>query len=366
LRVRPERPGVGSHPSSRRQPRQVWRPHQATASQQGIPSRLLAVVIIAGLAMVVLAFMGVRMFSRPASVVTPASTTGQTGRVTPSIAPATPAAAQATPAATAAIAPSDVSVPDIPMVQRLMMILVNQDRQTKGLAPVAWDQEAATAGMDHASEMVQFGYLSHWDLEGRGPDWRYTLAGGLNNVRENVYLYQHSSGAGPDSRETWEALIREAEQSLMESPRHRDNILAPEHTHVGIGVAYDSSLGRLAIAQEFTDHYVALQPVPLRVSLGESVMIRGRLEAGATSPLINVAYELPPKTLTLAELNSTGTYESPAQTYQIVPLSVDAQGHFAQSVKLDYEGQAGLYHVRVWVETRFGKVPASDVVVAVQ
>jgi len=247
-----------------------------------------------------------------------------------------------------------------------MLTLINQDRQANGLASVAWDEAAAAAGLAHAEEMAQFGHVSHWNLEGQGPDYRYTVAGGLNHVRENVHLYWHSPGAGPDSREAWETLIRQAQQSLMESSLHQDNILAPEHTHVGIGIAYNADTGHLAIAQEFVNHYVTLQPLPSRASLGEAIVIQGRLEAGAVNPFINLAYEPFPATLTVTELKATGTYESPAEIYEVVPLSADAGGRFSQSVNLDNRGQAGLYHVRVGVETKFGRVLAADVVVGVQ
>ena len=247
-----------------------------------------------------------------------------------------------------------------------MLTLVNQDRQANGLTSVAWDEAATAASLAHAEEMAQFGYLSHWNLEGQGPDYRYTMAGGLDHVRENVYLYQHSPGAGPVSREAWETLIRQAQQSLMESSLHRDNILTPEHTHVGIGIAYNAAAGYLGIAQEFVDHYVTLQPLPSRASLREAIVVRGRLEAGAANPVINMAYEPFPATLTLAELRATGTYESPAEIYEVVPLSVDDGGRFNQSVILDNRGQAGLYHVRVWVETKFEQVLAADVIVGVQ
>ena len=247
-----------------------------------------------------------------------------------------------------------------------MLTLVNQDRQANGLVPVAWDEAATAAGLAHAEEMAQFGYLSHWNLEGQGPDYRYTVKDGLDHVRENVYLYQHSPGAGPVSREAWETLIRQAQQSLMESPPHQDNILAPEHTHMGIGIAYNAAAGYLGVAQEFVDHYVTLQPLPSRASLGEAIVIRGRLEVGAVNPFINLDYEPFPAALTVAELKATSTYKSPAENYEVVPLSADAGGRFSQSVILDNQGQAGLYHIRVWVETKFGQVLAADVIVGVR
>jgi hypothetical protein len=47
-----------------------------------------------------------------------------------------------------------------------------------------------------------------------------------------------------------------------------------------------------------------------------------------------------------------------------VPLAEDGQS-FSLSVTLDYEGQSGLYHLRLWVDTIFGETLAADVVVSV-
>jgi len=247
-----------------------------------------------------------------------------------------------------------------------MLTLVNQDRRANGLSELAWDGTAASAGLRHAQEMARFGYMSHWNLDGYGPDYRYALVGGLDTVRENVYSYWHSPGGGPTSPEEWQELVHQAQQSLMESPGHRDNILIPEHTHVGIGIAYEPSNGWLAIAQELVDRYVRLQPLPHQVALGDTVAVVGRMESRASNPFLNLAYEPLPSPMTVTALKATGTYSSAAEIYDYVPLAVDDEGRFEQTIELNYEEQPGLYHVRVWVDTALGQVLAADVVVRVQ
>jgi hypothetical protein len=152
----------------------------------------------------------------------------------------------------------------------------------------------------------------------------------------------------------------------MNSPGHRANILKPEHTHVGIGIAYNAVAGRFLVAQEFTNHYVTLQPIPASVLLGGMITLQGKLEPGASAPLVNLAYEPFPQPMSVAELNQTSAYSSPAQTYEAVTLDVDADGKFSRSLKLNHGGQAGFYHVRVWVESQFGKVFVADPIVRVQ
>lgn len=248
-----------------------------------------------------------------------------------------------------------------------MLTLINDDRRANGLSTLAWDNIAATAGLQHAQEMASFNYLSHWNLDGYGPDYRYSLAGGLDNIRENAYMYQHSGpNSAPATSQDWEQRIREAQKSLMNSPGHRDNILAREHTHVGIGIAYEATTGQLRITQEFVDRYITLQPFVRRVALGGQINIVGQLRVGASNPLLNLAYEPLPAPKSIAELSTTNTYTSPAENYSSSPLTTDGEGRFSQVLTLDNNSQPGLYHVRIWVDTAAGQVMAADVVVEVQ
>jgi uncharacterized protein YkwD len=258
--------------------------------------------------------------------------------------PAASATIEAAPAISAAYLP-----PDIPHLQDLMFQLINETRRDSGLRPMAWDVVATTSGQFHAEEMVEFGFLSHWDLEGFGPDFRYVQQGGLDAVSENVYALDHSPGGEPTTPADWEAFIRQAHDSLMSSQGHRENILRPWHTHVGIGLAYDPATGRLRVAQEFLDRYVTLAALPTQASLGEVVTLQGRLLNNAHTPLLNLAYEPFPQPLSLAELSALETFQSPAETYEVINITPDAEGNFSVSVPLNHERQPGLYHLRLWV-----------------
>jgi uncharacterized protein YkwD len=258
------------------------------------------------------------------------------------------------------------SAPDIATFQQYMLFLINEERESRGLAPVAWDDTASQAALAHAREMAGQHYISHWNRAGYGPDYRYTRAGGMNGVRENIYLYQHRPGEGPTTFDESEQLIRRGHQQLMESASHRENILAPEHTHVGLGLAYDAANGWLLMTQEFVDRYVALQPISPRAKLGDRVLLAGRLKNGATRPVLNLAHEPLPQGMSVSELRETGGFSSPAANYKAIALGQDESGQFWQEIILNYQGLPGLYHLRVWVDTDFGKTLAADVVIQVE
>lgn len=255
---------------------------------------------------------------------------------------------------------------DIPSLQQYMLSLVNEDRQANGLTEVAWDEVAAIASQLHAEEMASFGYLSHWNLNGHGPDYRYSLGGGLDYARENVHATDVGGAAKPNSAEAFRELIRKAQGGLMNSPGHRANILAPEHTHLGIGIAYDADQGRLRISQSFVDRYVALEPLPHHLPLRGEITLSGRLREGASNPLLNLAYQPLPSKMSISQLEATSTYDASGEIYDDLRLEVDGEGRFWQSIILNHQDQPGLYHVRVWVETGLGQVLASKVIIEVQ
>ena len=295
----------------------------------------------------------------PQPTATPPATSTATATPTPDDAPTATVLPSATPEAVPAV------LPDIPALQRLMHRLINEDRRANGLAEVSWDETAALAGLQHAKEMAKYGYVSHRNLDGYGPDYRYSMAGGLYYVMENVHATWSAPGGGPKSSAEWEQWTREAQTSLMASEGHRANILKPEHTHVGIGIAYEPTTGYFAVTQEFVNQYITVQPLLRSVALGQSLTLSGWLGAGASNPLLNIAYEPLPAPLSLAALKPE-TYSSPAENYDIPAVEITDAGQLTASFTLNYQDQPGLYHIRLWVETQFGQVQAMDTVIQVQ
>lgn len=129
-----------------------------------------------------------------------------------------------------------------------MLDLTNQDRtaqqnweETQGRAhPLQWDDRLAAAARAHSQDMARAGYLSHTGSDGSMPFQRVSYMGiQWLSTGENVARARDAA---------------EAEALFMDEPRfqqnHRSNILNPNYTIVGIGVARDSE-GTLYITEEF-------------------------------------------------------------------------------------------------------------------
>lgn len=243
-----------------------------------------------------------------------------------------------------------------------MLALVNADRAAQGLQPVGWDATAALAGQQHSEEMAEFGYMSHWNMDGYGPEVRYSRAGGLDIAQENVYrlVHQWEDGRGAPI-DDWEQVVRDAQAALMNSPGHRANILAPEHTHLGVGIAYNAATGNVAISQEFVNRYVTLEPLPKRAQPGDRLVVRGTLLPGSGDPLVNIAYQPFPQPLTLDQLNKTSTYKSAAEHIAVPQIRTEADGRFVAEYTIDKSAPAGLYHVWLWVTSPVSPEPVQAV-----
>jgi len=125
-----------------------------------------------------------------------------------------------------------------PDLEAQMLVLVNKERATAGLRPLAADPELTEVARRHSADMFARGYFAHDTPEGLDPfarmreaHVRYLTAG------ENLALAP---------------TLQVAHSGLMNSPGHRANILHPQFGRLGIGIL-DGGIRGLMVSQEFRD-----------------------------------------------------------------------------------------------------------------
>jgi hypothetical protein len=101
--------------------------------------------------------------------------------------------------------------------------LVNQERTARGLGPLALSGELQSASRGHAGAMAAGGFFGHDGPGGSTLKGRTDAAGyrGWTFLAENIAAGQRSP--------------EEAMASWMGSPGHRENLLSPKATEIGIG-----------------------------------------------------------------------------------------------------------------------------------
>ena len=123
-----------------------------------------------------------------------------------------------------------------PDLEARMLELVNAERTTAGLRPLAADPALADVARAHSRDMFARGYFSHASPEGAQASDRMRQAGVRFLVAgENLALAP---------------TLAMAHQGLMNSPGHRANILRPQYGRVGIGVL-DGGRRGLMVTQNF-------------------------------------------------------------------------------------------------------------------
>jgi len=131
---------------------------------------------------------------------------------------------------------SDISVDS--SAEQKMLLLINNERASKRLKSLVFDETLAEVGRNHCSDMFKRGYFSHYTPEGASPFDRMVSAGiNFNYAGENLALAPN---------------VDLAMQGFMQSPGHKANILSANFNRIGIGVIDGGIYGEM-FCQEFTD-----------------------------------------------------------------------------------------------------------------
>ncbi|HEX4744761.1 MAG TPA: CvpA family protein [Candidatus Limnocylindria bacterium] len=127
--------------------------------------------------------------------------------------------------------PADLALDVDPEAERQLVALANEERAAHGLAPLELDPRLVPVARAHSTEMFRQRYFSHTSPVTGSPFDRITAAGiGYTRAGENL-AYARS--------------VATAHRGLMESPGHRENILRPEFTRIGVGVISAGPYGRM-------------------------------------------------------------------------------------------------------------------------
>lgn len=119
-----------------------------------------------------------------------------------------------------------------------MLAMVNQERVSRGIAPLEMDAPLRLLARARADDMFRRGYFSHNTPEGQTPfDQMRSSNIPFLTAGENIALAP---------------TLELAHQGFMNSSGHRANILNPDYRKIGIGVLDGGVYGEMFV-QEFTD-----------------------------------------------------------------------------------------------------------------
>lgn len=277
----------------------------------------------------------------------------------------------------------NISTAEIKELKESMLKLINESRESEGLKTVELDELASQVGDKHCQEMISEFYFSHWNGQGLKPYMRYSYAGGKDALMENLSLTE--GGTYFNSKEKLINVLTAMHLRMFnEKPPydgHRQAIIHPQHTHVGVGIAFSESQVRLA--QEFIARYVEIKTFANKAKPGDTVNIVGRILKSKIYELagISIFYEPIPVNLTRDELNSRGSYSFPEEEKILRPKLLNqytykdgskgevnyqkSSGEFSSQFSFE-KNKTGVYTIVVWLKEELNKFPVTNICVEVK
>jgi len=127
--------------------------------------------------------------------------------------------------------PDGIDLAPDPVAERQLFDLVNEERTQRGFDGLIWDERLVPVARAHSQEMFTLKYFSHESPTSGSP---------FDRLKDAQISY---SRAGENL--AYAQSITVAHRALMDSPGHRENVLRPEFTRIGIGVINGSAYGRM-------------------------------------------------------------------------------------------------------------------------
>ncbi|MEK4715127.1 CAP domain-containing protein [Sporosarcina sp. FSL K6-5500] len=131
------------------------------------------------------------------------------------------------PAEVAPVKPAETtSDASVSAIEKAVLDLTNVERQKAGLQPLQTDAKLMNSARQKSTDMASKGYFSHTSP---------TYGSPFDQMKSNGITYKSAAENIAMGQRTAEEVVK----GWMESPGHRQNILTPGFTHIGIG--YDKN-----------------------------------------------------------------------------------------------------------------------------
>lgn len=107
--------------------------------------------------------------------------------------------------------------------ERRVFELTNQEREANGLSALTWNDDLANVARAHSKDMADNNFFDHTNLKGKSP---------FDRMKEYGIRYRAAAENIAYGYTTPESVV----EAWMDSQGHRENILNPNLTELGVGV----------------------------------------------------------------------------------------------------------------------------------
>ncbi len=140
------------------------------------------------------------------------------------------------------------------------LAIINKSRRKHKVSELDFDILSARVANQIADEAAQNKYMGHWNMAGEKPWMRYANAGGQHHMTENASSIS-SNGKLAMQNDDILSYMKSCHDAFMAERKpndgHKQNCIAPFHTHVGIGIAWRD--GEFRYYENFLDNYLEFE-----------------------------------------------------------------------------------------------------------
>lgn len=268
-----------------------------------------------------------------------------------------------------ASAARQLTIDDFARFRNELLKLINSERELAGASALELDDLACRVADQHALDMATGKFLSHWGRDGRKPYHRYADAGATHATQENVSAANDLEALSPEYiAQTLARMDMKMYAEVPPNDGHRRTILAPQHTHVGFGVALADR--DLRLVELYAGKHVRVDPYQKQAKRKATAHLSGKLlNPGYQVNYAEVFFEPPPLPAEIDWLRAPRPYSLPDEyrTIRLVApirtqyadgvigeIETYGQGRFRMPVKL-FNSEPGVYTVVIYLSDRSGK-----------
>ncbi len=274
---------------------------------------------------------------------------------------------------------SELSDGQLKELQANLLAMINEERSVAQVPVLAMDDLASRVAAGHALDMAKGKFASHWGSDGRKPYQRYSLAGGTHATEENVSSANNTWSLKPaDIAQDVAYLHVRLYSETPPNDGHRRTILAPQHTHVGFGIAIAEL--RLRVVELFVAKHVDIDHITQRAKPGATIEVAGRLlNPGYMLAQIEVFYELPPRPPQLAWLQAPRPYSLPDESITLRPRLrpprmyadgsrgiIESDGSYFRTLVTLFKDSPGIYTIACWLQRSNTEKPFIATLICIQ
>jgi uncharacterized protein YkwD len=230
--------------------------------------------------------------------------------------------------------------------EQYMLNLVNKERRANGLNALEIDPKLQMMARRYSQEMIDNNFFSHTSpVTGELLD-RVTAAG----VDDGWLLAGENLAGAPT--------VESAFQGLMNSPTHKDNILEPKYTRVGIGVIDGGPYGKM-FSQEFIAYPGSIYSASSDSSLDILVYVNGSLLYSDPPSYIENGHTLVPAKQFMDAMGLGSAYSTDGSQLTIIlpestiNLTIDSETATVNGQETSLESAPTMKSGNIYIPLRF-------------